>query len=60
MLSLSIAQILGQGAAKEARSALPGAPVVAHVDRARMARAPERRSRVGCATWPTSLRHRDQ
>jgi hypothetical protein len=33
MYSLPIALILAQGAAQEARSALPGAPVVPHVDR---------------------------
>ena len=33
MYSLPIALILAQGAAQEARSALPGAPVMHHVDR---------------------------
>jgi hypothetical protein len=32
MYSLPIALLLAQGAAQEARSALPGAPVVPHVD----------------------------
>jgi len=33
MYSLPIALVLAHGAAQEARSALPGAPVVPHVDR---------------------------
>jgi hypothetical protein len=33
MYSVPIALVLAQGAAQEARSALPGAPVVPHVDR---------------------------
>jgi hypothetical protein len=37
MYSLPIALILVQGAAQEARSALPGAPVVPHVDRVSVA-----------------------
>jgi hypothetical protein len=37
MCSLPIALILAQGAAQEARSALPGAPVVPHVDRVSVA-----------------------
>jgi hypothetical protein len=33
MYTMPIAATLAQGAAQEARSALPGAPVVPHVDR---------------------------
>jgi hypothetical protein len=33
MYTMPIAATLAQGAAQEARSALPGAPVVIHVDR---------------------------
>ena len=33
MYSLPIALVLAHGAAQEARSALPGAPVVPHVDK---------------------------
>jgi len=37
MYSLPIALILVRGAAQEARSALPGAPVMPHVDRVPLA-----------------------
>jgi hypothetical protein len=53
MYSLPIALILAQGAAQEARSALPGAPVMPTSTGSQPC-APVRRSRVDCATWPTS------
>ena len=63
MYTMPIAATLAQGAAQEARSALPGAPVVPHVDRVpvaqrtRKAVAGELRHLADVVAPPRPVRH---